>query len=241
MLRCGLPLFLLLAGCSQAPAPPVTAPATAAGTWLNQALLEQAREQARPRQAALEQGPEWQWQINPRLDSATLYTDGTPLTLDLHRQPDGSLLAEGQGNRYLLRLSGGNLLQIDAQHNERLFIPAQPGMTLGGQLLHDLLGSEWQIHSGTGQGQSVRFQTNGQVDGLPGIARAELCLGGACSLGIDGESLWTSTRTGTQLPLYFDLQGHWLALYQPLPISSNIQSPIYQPGWQRWLLRRQQP
>src|SRR5207253_11014218 len=53
------------------------------------------------------------------------------------------------------------------------------------------MGGSWKVVSGPGEGNTVQFQADGRVEGLPGTDRYALCLAGDCASMSGGhDNIW---------------------------------------------------
>ena len=238
LLLCGA----LLTGCASAP------PDDPGGIWINQAAIDAARESGRLREALLAYGPNLEWQIHPERQQAS-YSNGFELV-------EGRLQAVGAGQWQVtfygdyeeqLRLQGDQLTQVASGYwPEQRFARAPTrgdeqaplGSSFEQALYRDYLGGDWLIEEGQGQGGLVRFIDNGQVQGLPGAERFALCLAGDCAaMSGEHDSLWL--QAGDQgSPWLFVHEGDRLRIFEAHNRAQFDEMPEYQPGPQRWLLKR---
>lgn len=231
----------LLAGCASTPNN------DPAGTWINQAAIDAARESGRLREALLAYGPNLEWQIDPQRQQAS-YSNGFELA-------EGHLRDTGEGRWQVtfygdyqeqLGIQRGELVQVASdywpeQHFTRTRSVGQPqplGSSFEQALYRDYLGGDWLIAEGLGQGGLVRFLADGQVQGLPGAERFALCLAGDCAaMSGEHDSLWL--QTGDQgSPWLFVHEGDQLRIFEAHNRAQFDEMPEYQPGAQRWLLKR---
>lgn len=239
-----LPLLLLaalLGGCASTPNNDPS------GTWINQAAIDAARESGRLREALLAYGPNLEWQIAPEQQQAS-YSNGFELA-------EGKLQATGEGTwqvtfygdyKEKLRLDTAGLWQVASEYwPEQQFTrvdskdgPAPLGSRFEQALYRDYLGGDWLIEEGQGQGGLVRFQPDGQLEGLPGAERFALCLAGDCAaMSGEHDSIWL--QTGNQgSPWLFVHEGDQLRIFEAHNRAQFDEMPEYQPGPQRWLLKR---
>jgi hypothetical protein len=231
----------LLVGCAGTPSNDPS------GTWINQAAIDAARESGRLREALLAYGPNLEWQIDPERQQAS-YSNGFELA-------EGRLQAAGDGRWQVtfygdyqeqLSLHGGQLTQVASGYwpEQRFARSADQsnGAPLGSSfeqaLYRDYLGGDWLIAEGLGQGGLVRFAADGQVQGLPGAERFALCLAGDCAaMSGEHDSLWL--QAGDQgSPWLFVHEGDQLRIFEAHNRAQFDEMPEYQPGPQRWLLKR---
>ncbi|HSC85129.1 MAG TPA: hypothetical protein VLC30_16050, partial [Pseudomonas sp.] len=161
----------LLAGCAGQPASPD-------GIWINQPVIEAAREGGSLREALLAYGPNLEWQVDSSRGLAT-YSNGFELG-------EGKLVALEPGHWRVdyhgdfheqLSLDDDQLLQqaSDSGPEQRFSRPSTPvaaGAPLGSSFewaLYDAyLGGTWKIREGLGEGGLVLFHPDGSLEGLPG-------------------------------------------------------------------------
>ncbi|SDP60013.1 hypothetical protein [Ectopseudomonas guguanensis] len=239
-----LPLLLLgalLGGCASTPNNDPS------GTWINQAAIDAARESGRLREALLAYGPNLEWHIDPERQQAS-YSNGFELA-------EGRLQSAGEGRwqvtfygdyKEQLSIQNGELVQVASgywpeQHFTRFqgSGEAKPlGSSFEQALYRDYLGGDWLIEEGLGQGGLVRFNSDGQVQGLPGAERFALCLAGDCAaMSGEHDSIWL--QAGDQgSPWLFVHEGNRLRIFEAQNRAQFDEMPEYQPGPQRWLLKR---
>ncbi len=78
---------------------------------------------------------------------------------------------------------------------DRALIPVPDGAPMGASFERALysayMGGSWKVVSGPGEGNSVQFQADGQVIGLPEADRYALCLAGDCaSMSGGNDNMW---------------------------------------------------
>jgi hypothetical protein len=230
----------LLAGCAGNPSPD--------GTWINQPIIDAAREGIPLREALLAHGPNLEWRLDSQRGLAT-YSNG-------FEAPEG-LLAAGEPGRWQvsyqgdyqeqLNLQDGQLVQQASthgpeQHFSRPSRKAEDGAPLGSSfewaLYAAYLGGEWTIREGVGEGGLVLFHPDGRLEGLPGAERYALCLAGDCaSMAGEHDSLWL--QLGQQgAPWLFERDGDQLRIFQARNRAAVDEVPDLYPGRQAWLLER---
>lgn len=232
---------ILLASCASTP------DNDPAGVWINQAAIDAAREIGRLREALLAYGPNLEWQLDPQRQMAS-YSNGFELA-------EGTLTSDAEGQLHVtfygdyqesLSIDDGELVQIASgywpeQHFTRVREKngtASMGSHFEQALYRDYLGGDWLIEEGQGQGGLVRFQPDGQVQGLPGAERFALCLAGDCAaMSGEHDSLWL--QSGEQgRPWLFVHEGNQLRIFEAHNRAQFDEMPEYQPGPQRWLLKK---
>ncbi|MEO4046907.1 hypothetical protein AAFN46_07420 [Pseudomonas sp. CAU 1711] len=230
----------LLAGCA--------GPQSPDGTWINQPIVEAAREGGPLREALLAYGPVLEWRLDAQRGLAS-YSNGFEAPEGrLGMSEDGQLTVDYPGNyQERLRLHGERLTQeASAYGPEQQFArpahAAEPGAPLGSSfewaLYQAYLGGEWSIREGVGQGGLVLFHPDGRLEGLPGAERYALCLAGDCaSMAGEHDSLWL--QLGERgAPWLFQRDGDRLRIFQALNRAAPDEVPEYSPGRQAWLLQR---
>ncbi|WP_252273699.1 hypothetical protein [Pseudomonas subflava] len=230
----------LSAGCA--------GPQSPDGTWINQPIIDAARDGIPLREALLAHGPNLEWRLDSQRGLAT-YSNGFEL-------PEGRLEA-GEPGRWRvdyqgdyqeqLEVQGEALIQqASAQGPEQRFARpehvAEAGAPVGSSfewaLYQAYLGGEWTIREGVGEGGLVLFHPDGRLEGLPGTERYALCLAGDCaSMAGEHDSLWL--QLGNQgSPWLFEREGDRLRILEALNQSAPDEVPTYRPGRQAWLLER---
>lgn len=241
-MRALLPALLVasLAGCA--------GPQSPDGTWINQSIVETAREGGPLREALLAYGPNFEWQLDSQQGLAT-YSNGfeTPQGR-LATAEAGQWRVDYQGGHHeLLALRGKQLVQQTSaygpeQHFSRPTHAVESGAPIGSSFewaLYDAyLGGEWTIRKGVGEGGLVLFHPDGRLEGLPGAERYALCLAGDCaSMSGEHDSLWL--QLGQQgSPWLFERDGDVLRIYRALNRATVDEVPDLHPGRLTWLLER---
>jgi hypothetical protein len=229
----------LLAGCAN-PSPD--------GTWINQPIIDSAREGGPLREALLAHGPNLEWRLDSQRGLAT-YSNG-------FEAPEGQLVAGEPGHWRVdyqgdyqehLDLEDGQLLQQASAYGpeQRFSRPADAtdgaapiGSAFERALYQAYLGGEWTIREGAGEGGLVLFHPDGRLEGLPGAERYALCLAGDCaSMAGEHDSLWL--QLGQQGASWlFERDGDRLRILEALNQSAADEVPSFRPGRQAWLLER---
>ncbi|MBC9252873.1 hypothetical protein A9179_21625 [Pseudomonas alcaligenes] len=240
-LACLALLGALLSGCAGQPASPD-------GVWINQPIIEAARQGGSLREALLAYGPNLEWQVDSQRGLAT-YSNGFELG-------EGQLVALEPGHwrvdyhgdfHELLSLSGEQLHQqaSDNGPEQHFSHPAQPaaadappGSSFEWALYDAYLGGTWKIREGVGQGGLVLFHPDGSLEGFPGAERYALCLAGDCAaMSGEHDSLWL--QLGQQGNTWiFERDGDQLLIREALNRAQPDEMPDFQPGRQVWLLER---
>jgi len=233
-------LATLLGGCA-------SHPADAGGTWINEDAIEAAVKGGNLRQALLGMGPTLEWQIDSAASKATS-SNGFEVA-------EGNLTATGKGEWRVdfygngaesLALDDDELLQASsdsaAEQTFKRVDPAQPLLPPGGAFEHRLyeayMGGEWTVSEGEGLGTKVRFLPDGHVEGLPGMDRYALCLGGDCAA-MSGafDSIWL--QSGAQGAAYIlQRSKDQLEIYQATNQAAADEMPSLRPGAVAWRLTR---
>lgn len=235
-----LALGLLLSGCSQSRSPD--------GIWINQDAISAAKQTGKLREAILAYGPNLEWQLDSPLNRAR-FGNGFEIGEGALRQAQDGIwrfdLSEEQ-HQYLYQrgeqLEQGASDFFPKQMFTRPAIKVEPAAPLGSSfeqsLYAALLGGQWQIIEGPGQGGLVHFHPDGQVEGLPGSERYALCLAGDCAdMAGEHDSLWL--QLGDQgREWLFSLDGDQLSLFEAINFAAPDEKPNYRPGARRWLLER---
>lgn len=231
----------LLAGCASKPNNDPS------GTWINQDAIDAASKSGRLREALMAYGPNLEWQIAPERQQAS-YSNGFELA-------EGRLQAAGENHWRItfygdyqeqLQMKDGQLVQVASgywpeQHFARVATPDADtalGSNFEQALYRSYLGGDWLIEEGLGQGGLVRFATDGTLQGLPGAERYALCLAGDCAaMSGEHDSLWLQLGDQGQ-PWLFIHEGNQLRIFEAQNRAQFDEMPEYQPGAQRWRLKR---
>ncbi|WP_437880054.1 hypothetical protein [Pseudomonas sp. LRF_L74] len=238
-----LPLALLggLIGCSSQPGNPD-------GIWINQPVIDSAREGGSLRETLLAHGPNLEWRIDSQRGSAT-YSNGFELgegRLIQQKADTWSVDFDG-GLQESLSLDDDELTQAGSGSGPQqefrkpgiaVAADAPPGSSFERALYDAYLGGTWKIREGQGQGGLVIFHPDGQVEGLPGTDRYALCLAGDCAaMAGDHDSIWL--QQGQQgSPWLFERDGDELRIQEAVNRAQFDEVPEYHPGRQAWLLER---
>ena len=242
-MRLSLPILLgagLLAGCA--------GQQSADGVWINQPIIDAARQGIALREALLVHGPVLEWRIDSQRGLAT-YSNG-------FETPQGELSAGRSGHWQVsyqgdyqdeLSLQGRQLVQQASSFGpQQHFVrpeqapgDASPvGSSFEQALYKAYLGGTWTIREGAGRGGLVLFYPDGRLQGLPGAERYALCLAGDCAA-MTGEhdSLWL--QQGPQGAAWlFERNGDELRIFQAINRATVDEVPDLHPGRLAWLLER---
>ena len=238
---CLLACLTLLGGCASKPKDP-------SGIWINQAAIDAAVDSQHLREALLAYGPNLEWNLNSARQQAT-FSNGFELADgQLSAQADGLWQVSFYGEHHEVLKPEGELLiqQASATWPEQRFArpkvkvdaAAPAGSSFEYSLYEAFLAGSWKIRSGPGEGGLVIFHADGKLDGLPGAERFALCLAGDCAaMSGEHDSLWL--QAGDQgSPWLFVHEGNQLRIFEAQNRAQFDEMPEYQPGPQRWLLKR---
>ncbi|PMZ55194.1 hypothetical protein C1X25_30390, partial [Pseudomonas sp. GW247-3R2A] len=101
------------------------------------------------------------------------------------------------------------------------------------------MGGSWKIVNGPGEGNTVQFQADGQVAGLPGADRYALCLAGDCaSMSGGNDNMWLQVN-GQGNTWIFARKGKELEILQAVNTVQADEMPQFTPGDRKWLLEKQ--
>lgn len=230
----------LLAGCA--------GPGSPDGTWINQPVIDAAREGIPLHEALLAHGPILEWRLDSQRGQA-VFSNG-------FETPQGDLSATERGRWQVsyrdahqdeLEVRGDELIQHANNYGpEQRFTRPQHetenGAPLGSSfewaLYEAYLGGKWKILEGVGRGGLVLFHSDGRLEGLPGAERYALCLAGDCaSMAGENDSLWL--QLGNQGASWlFERDGDRLSILEAVNRAATDEFPDYRPGRQAWLLER---
>ena len=235
---------LILGGCASNPAD-----RDISGTWINQVAIDAASKGGPLREALQAYGPNLEWDINTKAGQAR-YTNG-------FENVDGKLSGEQSGAWKVdfygssgseLKRDGKQLSQSateneSAQIFDRSQIQVPEGAPIGASFERALytayMGGSWKIVSGPGEGNTVQFQADGQVAGLPGADRYALCLAGDCaSMSGGNDNMWLQLN-GQGNTWIFARKGKELEILQAANTAQADEQPTYMPGERKWLLEKQ--
>ena len=231
----------LLTGCTSSGGSPD-------GTWINQPVIDAARQGGPLREALLAYGPVLEWRLDSQRNLAT-YSNG-------YEVPQGRL-SVGEGGQLTVDYQGGVqehlqlrdeqlILQASDQGPQQQFSRATRDVAIGAPigshfewaLYQAYLDGKWLIREGQGQGGLVIFHPDGSLEGLPGAERYALCLAGDCaSMAGENDSLWLQ-RGEQGAPWIFQREGDQLRILEAFNSAAPDEIPEYRPGRQAWLLQR---
>ena len=237
-------LALFLGGCASNPAD-----RDISGTWINQAAIDTASKGVPLREALQTYGPNLEWNVNTKAGQAR-YTNG-------FENVEGKMLGEESGAWKIdfygssaseLKRDGTQLSQSasdnePAQVFDRALIPVPEGAPIGASFERALysayMGGSWKIVSGPGEGNTVQFQADGQVAGLPGADRYALCLAGDCaSMSGGNDNMWLQ-QNGQGNTWIFARKGKEMEIFQATNTAREDEMPQFTPGERKWLLEKQ--
>lgn len=235
---------LLLGGCASNPAD-----RDISGTWINQVAIDAASKGGPLREALQAYGPNLEWDVNTKAAQAR-YTNG-------FENVEGKLLGEESGawkvdfygsSASELKRDGKQLSQAASENEpeqvfDRAQIPVPEGAPIGASFERALytayMGGSWKIVNGPGEGNSVQFQADGQVAGLPGADRYALCLAGDCaSMSGGNDNMWLQVN-GQGNTWIFARKGKDLEIVQAVNTAQADEMPQFTPGERKWLLEKQ--
>jgi len=229
---------LFLGGCASNPAD-----RDISGTWINQVAIDAAAKGAPLREALQAYGPNLEWDVNTKAGQAR-YTNG-------FENVDGKLLGEESGAwKIEFYGSSGSELKRDGKQLRQAAFDSDPaqiqvpeGAPVGASFERALytayMGGSWNIVSGPGEGNTVQFQADGQVAGLPGADRYALCLAGDCaSMSGGNDNMWLQLN-GQGNTWIFARKGKELEIFQAVNTAQADEMPQFTPGERKWLLEKQ--
>ncbi|QXZ14560.1 hypothetical protein KVQ82_01100 [Pseudomonas sp. AO-1] len=237
-------LAIFLGGCASDPAD-----RDISGTWINQVAIDAAAKGAPLREALQAYGPNLEWDVNTKAGQAR-YTNGFEnVEGRLQGEQSGAWKVDFYGSSGSeLKRDGGRMKQAATENEpdqlfDRAQIPVPEGAPIGASFERALysayLGGSWKIASGDGEGNTVQFQADGQVSGLPGADRYALCLAGDCaSMNSDHDSMWLQLN-GQGNNWIFARKGKALEIFQAVNTALADEMPQFTPGERKWLLEKQ--
>ena len=237
-------LAIFLGGCASDPAD-----RDISGTWINQVAIDAAAKGGPLREALQAYGPNLEWDVNTEAGQAR-YTNGFEnVEGRLQGEQSGAWKVDFYGSSGSeLKRDGGRMKQAATENEpdqlfDRAQIPVPEGAPIGASFERALysayLGGSWKIASGDGEGNTVQFQADGQVSGLPGADRYALCLAGDCaSMNSDHDSMWLQLN-GQGNNWIFARKGKALEIFQAVNTVLADEMPQFTPGERKWLLEKQ--
>lgn len=218
------------------------------GIWINQNAIDAAAKGVSLRQALLANGPILEWRVNTVASQAS-YSNG-------FEQGEGKLMADTPGkwtvdfygsHSEALQLKGDQLLQSASDNGpQQSFVKpkatldpaAPPGTAFEEALYSAYMGGNWKIVEGPGQGGTVHFTADGQLDGIEGLDRYALCLAGDCAA-MSGEfdSMWMEKNQQGNAYI-FRRDGNTLEILEAVNQAKADDMPDLHPGARRWLLKK---
>lgn len=237
-------LAIFLGGCASDPAD-----RDISGTWINQVAIDAAAKGGPLREALQAYGPNLEWDVNTKAGQAR-YTNGFEnVEGRLQGEQSGAWKVDFYGSSGSeLKRDGGRMKQAATENEpdqlfDRAQIPVPEGAPIGASFERALysayLGGSWKIASGDGEGNTVQFQADGQVSGLPGADRYALCLAGDCaSMNSDHDSMWLQLN-GQGNNWIFARKGKALEIFQAVNSAPADEMPQFTPGERKWLLEKQ--
>ena len=237
-------LAIFLGGCASDPAD-----RDISGTWINQVAIDAAAKGGPLREALQAYGPNLEWDVNTKAGQAR-YTNGFEnVEGRLQGEQSGAWKVDFYGSSGSeLKRDGGRMKQAATENEpdqlfDRAQIPVPEGAPIGASFERALysayLSGSWKIASGDGEGNTVQFQADGQVSGLPGADRYALCLAGDCaSMNSDHDSMWLQLN-GQGNNWIFARKGKALEIFQAVNTALVDEMPQFTPGERKWLLEKQ--
>lgn len=237
-------LAIFLGGCASDPAD-----RDISGTWINQVAIDAAAKGGPLREALQAYGPNLEWDVNTKAGQAR-YTNGFEnVEGRLQGEQSGAWKVDFYGSSGSeLKRDGGRMKQAATENEpdqlfDRAQIPVPEGAPIGASFERALysayLGGSWKIASGDGEGNTVQFQADGQVSGLPGADRYALCLAGDCaSMNSDHDSMWLQLN-GQGNNWIFARKGKALEIFQAVNSALADEMPQFTPGERKWLIEKQ--
>ncbi|AVX91952.1 hypothetical protein PkP19E3_28270 [Pseudomonas koreensis] len=237
-------LAIFLGGCASDPAD-----RDISGTWINQVAIDAAAKGGPLREALQAYGPNLEWDVNTKAGQAR-YTNGFEnVEGRLQGEQSGAWKVDFYGSSGSeLKRDGGRMKQAATENEpdqlfDRAQIPVPEGAPIGASFERALysayLSGSWKIASGDGEGNTVQFQADGQVSGLPGADRYALCLAGDCaSMNSDHDSMWLQLN-GQGNNWIFARKGKALEIFQAVNTALADEMPQFTPGERKWLLEKQ--
>lgn len=235
---------LILGGCASNPAD-----RDISGTWINQVAIDAASKGGPLREALQAYGPNLEWDVNTKAGQAR-YTNGFEnVDGKLQGEESGAWKVDFYGSSGSELKRDGKQLNQTATENEaaqvfdRAVIPVPDGAPMGASFERALysayMGGDWTIVSGPGEGNSVQFQADGQVTGLPSADRYALCLAGDCaSMSGGNDNMWLQLN-GQGNTWIFTRKGKELEIFQAVNTAQADEMPQFMPGNRKWLLEKQ--
>ncbi|MEX3774624.1 hypothetical protein [Pseudomonas sp. MYb118] len=235
---------LILGGCASNPAD-----RDISGTWINQVAIDAASKGGPLREALQAYGPNLEWDVNTKAGQAR-YTNGFEnVDGKLQGEESGAWKVDFYGSSGSELKRDGKQLNQTATENEaaqvfdRAVIAVPDGAPMGASFERALysayMGGDWTIVSGPGEGNSVQFQADGQVTGLPSADRYALCLAGDCaSMSGGNDNMWLQLN-GQGNTWIFTRKGKELEIFQAVNTAQADEMPQFMPGNRKWLLEKQ--
>ena len=219
------------------------------GIWINQQAIDAAAKGVSLRKALQDSGGNLEWKVNVAAAQAS-YTNGFEnVEGRLQGEQSGAWKVDFYGSSGSeLKRDGGRMKQAATENEpdqlfDRAQIPVPEGAPIGASFERALysayLGGSWKIASGDGEGNTVQFQADGQVSGLPGADRYALCLAGDCaSMNSDHDSMWLQLN-GQGNNWIFARKGKALEIFQAVNRAQADEVPSFAPGNRQWTLEKQ--
>lgn len=235
-------LAIFLGGCANAPTE-----TDISGIWINQVAIDAAAKGQPLLKTLQAYGPNQEWDINTKNGQAQ-NTNGFEIGEGklLPKKPGTWTVDYGYGTTEL-RYDGKQLIQLASANEPEQFFdrPKDPapqgarwGTTFKRALYSAYMSGNWKIIDGPGKGNTVRFQNNGQVTGLPNADRYSLCLAGDCDSMRGGRDSMVLAQGSSGDTWIFVRKGKQLEIIQAINESQPDEIPYFIPGPRQWLLEK---
>ena len=219
------------------------------GIWINQRAIETVAKGLPLLETLRLDGSNLEWDIDGHTGKV-IFSNGfeTDQGRLLEMRPGvWSVKYNGQHFEHL-RLQGQQLIQsanrsraekVFEQYKGPVVKHPQGAGTFRQALYFAYMGGSWKIVDGPGAGNTVRFDEEGEVQGLPGADNYGLCIAGDCASQSNAhDSLWTrqNDRSTTWI---FKRMGKKLEILQAVNTAQADEMPSFTPGERKWLLEKQ--
>ncbi|MFS2068941.1 hypothetical protein ACEN9D_09295 [Pseudomonas sp. CT11-2] len=234
-------LAIFLGGCANAPTEN-----DISGIWINQGAIDAAAK-GQPLLETLRGHSNLEWDIDSRRDKATSNSGAEVGGGRLLKRKPGVWTVDYNGyGSDELRFNGKQLIQLAKSYEpEQVFArPKESAVkdprwagTFRQALNSAYMGGSWKVVDGTGN--TVRFYSDGRVEGLPGADHYELCLAGDCSSDMPtGYDNLLLRNQDTGRGFFFTRNGKWLEIFGITDINPELKGSG-KPSTRQWLLEKQ--